>query len=234
MRSISGRRARTARGVKPGFATRRTGPCRGGSSMTTISDGGICITGAPQRDALRAREEHRLLRDLEDVGVLRDRPERFVPLRREAGHGSLGSQARPQIVGIPGTRVARGVDEIEGIDMVRRHRPISVPSVGRGCCSAMMLRWISLVPPMIELARVDRNERGHLPPSTASSSPGISREPGPSTESAVSARRWLVPAQNSFTRLDSEPISSPRAMRPSVRALWRRKISTSIHERASC
>ena len=42
-----------------------------------------------------------------------------------------------------------------------------------------------------------------------------------------------MPAQNSFTRLDSAPISSPRARRVSVRALCSRKISTSIHERAT-
>ena len=41
MRSMSARCSRTARGVKRPFATRRTGPWRGGSSMTTISDGGI-------------------------------------------------------------------------------------------------------------------------------------------------------------------------------------------------
>ena len=33
--------SRTARGVKRAFATRRIGPCFGGSSITTISDGGI-------------------------------------------------------------------------------------------------------------------------------------------------------------------------------------------------
>ena len=42
-----------------------------------------------------------------------------------------------------------------------------------------------------------------------------------------------MPAQNSFTMLDSGPSSSPRARRVSVRALCRRKISTSIHDRAS-
>ena len=40
IRSMSSRRARTARGVNRAFATRRSGPCRGGSSITTISDGG--------------------------------------------------------------------------------------------------------------------------------------------------------------------------------------------------
>ena len=37
--------ARTARGVKRALATRRIGPCRGGSSMTTISDGWIADAG---------------------------------------------------------------------------------------------------------------------------------------------------------------------------------------------
>jgi hypothetical protein len=46
MRSMSVRRARTARGVKRTFATRRTGPCRGGSSRTTISDGEITAASA--------------------------------------------------------------------------------------------------------------------------------------------------------------------------------------------
>ncbi len=39
MRSISAKRERIARGVKRRIATRRSGPCRGGSSVTTISVG---------------------------------------------------------------------------------------------------------------------------------------------------------------------------------------------------
>jgi len=39
MRSTSARCACSARGVKRRLATRRIGPCRGGSSVTTISDG---------------------------------------------------------------------------------------------------------------------------------------------------------------------------------------------------
>ena len=42
-----------------------------------------------------------------------------------------------------------------------------------------------------------------------------------------------MPAQKSFTRLDSEPISSPRARRASVRWLCSRKISSSIQDCAS-
>ena len=47
MRSTSSRRARTAFGVKRALTTRRIGPCRGGSSITRISGGGI--GGAPAR-----------------------------------------------------------------------------------------------------------------------------------------------------------------------------------------
>ena len=47
MRSMSGRRAFTPRGVKSGLAIRRMGPCRGGSCRTRISVGGG--NGAPAR-----------------------------------------------------------------------------------------------------------------------------------------------------------------------------------------
>ena len=52
--------------------------------------------------------------------------------------------------------------------------------------SAMMLRWISLVPPMIEFARVDSRPRAHRPRSTAWSSSAVRSAPGPSTAVAVS------------------------------------------------
>ena len=48
MRSISSWRDRMARGVNRGMATRRSGPWRGGSSMTTISDGGAGAPGWPR------------------------------------------------------------------------------------------------------------------------------------------------------------------------------------------
>ena len=48
MRSISSWRSRMALGVKRGMATRRSGPCVGGSSMTTISEGGGGAPGWPR------------------------------------------------------------------------------------------------------------------------------------------------------------------------------------------
>ena len=47
IRSMSARLARTARGVKRPITTLRTAPCFGGSSSTTISEGGT--GGAPSR-----------------------------------------------------------------------------------------------------------------------------------------------------------------------------------------
>ena len=79
MRSMSSRRSRTARGVNPAFATRRIGPCRGGSSMTTISDGGNTTPAGRSVIPCALENRERLLRDLQDVGVLRDRPERLEP-----------------------------------------------------------------------------------------------------------------------------------------------------------
>ena len=50
MWSISSSRERMARGVKRGIAARRNGPCRGGSRVTTMSDG--CMP-APERPRTR-------------------------------------------------------------------------------------------------------------------------------------------------------------------------------------
>ena len=50
MRSMSERRARTARGVKRRITTRRIGPCRGGSSIMTIS--GSVTAGASVRASM--------------------------------------------------------------------------------------------------------------------------------------------------------------------------------------
>ncbi len=78
--------------------------------------------GAGERDALRAREAQRLRRDLQDVGVLRDRPERLVAGRLDARDRRLGAQPRPHVVRIPARRVARGIDEVERIDVDHCHR----------------------------------------------------------------------------------------------------------------
>ena len=50
----------------------------------------------------------------------------------------------------------------------------------------MMLRWISLVPPMIELARDASNPSAHRPSSTVPSSSGMSSASGASAATAVS------------------------------------------------
>ena len=108
-------------------------------------------SGPAQVDPLGAREAQRLLGDLHDVGVLGDRPEGLVPLRREVGDGRLGPQSRPHLVRIPVARVPRRVDQIEHVDG-DRHRVRG--SLGRPSRrSPTIVRWISLVPPMIELAR---------------------------------------------------------------------------------
>ena len=50
MRSMSALRARSEARVKRALTSLRSGPCRGGSIMTTISDGGI--GGAPARRSM--------------------------------------------------------------------------------------------------------------------------------------------------------------------------------------
>src|SRR5262249_41930887 len=51
--------------------------------------------------------------------------------------------------------------------------------------SPTMLRWISLVPPMIDIARDHSNQRAQRPPSTASGSSASSSESEPSTSVAM-------------------------------------------------
>src|SRR5262245_17498488 len=189
------------------------------------------LTTAMEGDPLRAREEQRLLGDLHDVGMLRDRPERLVPVGSEVRDRRLGTKPRPHLVRVAPACVARGIDELQGVDGDGRHGRGSLGRSSRR--SPMMLRWISLVPPWIELARDASIWWIHRPWSTACSSSGPSSASGPSTATAVSANRWLMPAQNSFTRLDSAPTSSPRSSRVSVRSLCRRKISMSIQTLAS-
>ena len=104
-------------------------------------------------------------------------PERLVALGCEVRDRLLGPQTRPQFVGIPRTRVALGVDQIEYVD-IGGHRGFG--SRGRPSRrSPMMLCWISLVPPMIDVARDVSNPSAHRPSSIASLSPGISRASGP-------------------------------------------------------
>ncbi len=79
-----------------------------------------CI-GAAERDPLRAREAQWLRRDLHDVGVLRDRPERFVPGRFDARDRCLGPQPRPRLVRVAVACAAVGIDEVERVD-AGRHR----------------------------------------------------------------------------------------------------------------
>ncbi len=98
MRSISSWRDRIARGVKRGIATRRNGPWRGGSSVTTISVGCAGAPIGPEDEPVRVREDHRLRRHVGDVGVLGDRPERLVARRLEVRHRRLGPQLRPHRV----------------------------------------------------------------------------------------------------------------------------------------
>ena len=62
------------------------------------------------------REAHRLRRDVDDVGVLRDRPERLVARRLEVRDRRLGPQLRPHRVGIAVAREPRGIDEVQRID----------------------------------------------------------------------------------------------------------------------
>ena len=111
--------------------------------------------------------------------------------------------------------------------------PTSVLVEGRGPRSPMTVRWISLVAAHDRVG-ARRQQRAHQRPSSTAAASSSGREQGrPRTRAPrrrVSARRFgSSPAQKSFTTLDSAPISSPRAMRPSVRALCSRKISTSIH-----
>src|SRR5262249_59510340 len=141
-------------------------------------------------DALRVRETRRLFGDLHHVRVLRDRPERLEPGRRDVCDRLLGAQARPDIVRVAALRVTIGVDQVEWID-VETHRGSLGSSSSR---SPMTLRWISLVPPMIEFARVDRSVLAHRF--------GVSSASGPRTATAVSASRSLMFAQNSLTQLD--------------------------------
>ena len=81
----------------------------------------------------------------------------------------------------------------------------------------MMLRWISLVPPMIELARDARNpsaQRAVVDRVVVVGQRAARRARAPRARSRRAA--GSCSAQNSFTRLDSAPISSPRASRASV------------------
>ena len=67
-------------------------------------------------EPVRAREERRLRRDVGDVGVLRDRPERLEAGRIEERDRRLRPQPRPHVVRIPVAREARRLDEIERVD----------------------------------------------------------------------------------------------------------------------
>src|SRR5581483_2002644 len=140
--------------------------------------------GSSERDPLGAGETEWLPGDLHDVGVLGDRPERLVALRFNACDRGLCAQARPQIVGIAAARVPLRVDELERIDVEIDHQRGSRGSPRRR--SPRMLRWISLVPPMIEFARAASNRSAHWPASTAFGSSGITSASAPSTATAVS------------------------------------------------
>ena len=122
MRSMSSRRARTARGVNAALATRRIGPCLGGSSSTRISDGGSTKPAGRSVMPCALEKRSRLLRDLEHVGVLRDRPERIEAGRLEPRDRRLRSQPRPRGVRIPVARVPLRVDEVGDVDARVRHR----------------------------------------------------------------------------------------------------------------
>ena len=168
----------------------------------------------------------------QDVGVLRDRPERLVAGRLDVRDRRLGAQPRPHLVRIPAARVALGIDEVERIDVdVTRH--LRLPRQAEEALADDVA---------LDLARAAHDRVGARRQQTARPPPAVDRAVVVGHEQRVRAEhrdRGLVraagscPAQNSFTRLDSAPISSPRASRASVRALCRRKISTSIHDRAS-
>ena len=71
---------------------------------------------ARDRHSRRVQEDLRQLGDLDDVGVLRDRPERRKARRFEIFDGRFASQPGPFGVGKTGTSVRAGIDELQGID----------------------------------------------------------------------------------------------------------------------
>src|SRR6185437_7279469 len=123
-----------------------------------------------QCDPLRAREPLGLSGDLEDVRVLRDRPERLVAVGLQARDRGLGAQLRPHRVRVAVARVPHRVDEVVRVDVDHFGsafpEPASLRALWTGVLtpvrdgegsrgkprmrSPMIVRWISLVPPMIE------------------------------------------------------------------------------------
>ena len=89
------------------------------------------LLGAGERDPVLAREAHRLARDLHDVGVPRDGPERLVPGRLDVRDRRLGPQARPHVVRIAVARVAHRIDEVERIDVRSSSAPVAARARAR-------------------------------------------------------------------------------------------------------
>ena len=186
IRSMSSRRARTARGVNPALATRRIGPCLGGSSSTRISDGGS--TKPAGRSVMPCALEKR-----SGCFETSSTSACFVIAQNGSRPGgsnhATGASARSRVQAVVRVAVARvplRVDEVGDVDARVRDRR------GHGCTftgfgsrgspsrrSPTTLRWISLVPPWIELARVASSPCTHRPPSSACGSPAVSSASGP-------------------------------------------------------
>jgi hypothetical protein len=87
-------------------------------------------SGGAERDPLRAREALGVPRDLQDVGMLRDRPEWLEALGCEVRHRCFRPQARPDVVRVAAAGVALGVDKVERVDVGgHRHDVTSRPKV---------------------------------------------------------------------------------------------------------
>ena len=96
-------RSRTARGLNRGRE-----PAHGSVPRRVEHDDHLGPVhrraGGAQCDAWRGREPHGLLRDLDDVGVLRDRPERLEAGRVDVRDRILVAQTRPDVVRIASAR----------------------------------------------------------------------------------------------------------------------------------
>ena len=103
-RSMSSLRALIARGVRRRIATRRSGTVtrgiEGDDHLDRLAGRGLRADHQP----VLVRVPDRLRRDVEDVGVLRDRPERLVALGFEPRDRRLRAQLRPHVVGVAHVR----------------------------------------------------------------------------------------------------------------------------------
>ena len=118
--------------MKNGLATLRNLRCLGGSIVMIVcimSNGPALAARQPLRDflgrrhdAVAAREHVGLLRDLADVRVLGDRPERHDLRRLAPVHWGFAPHATPDLVRVAVGRVALRIEELGSVgDRHRRH-----------------------------------------------------------------------------------------------------------------